>query len=124
MAFLSSRWTLVATVLAIAVLIPLLSSSGYHLRVASLIFVFALAAIGLNLLMGFAGQVSLGHAGFIGIGAYAVAIGPSLGVSGFAAVWIGAAVSGVLALIVGRPILRLKGAICQIKLISDKHVLR
>lgn len=109
MAFLSSRWTLVATVLAIAVLIPLLSSSGYHLRVASLIFVFALAAIGLNLLMGFAGQVSLGHAGFIGIGAYAVAIGPSLGVSGFAAVWIGAAVSGVLALIVGRPILRLKG---------------
>ena len=38
---------------------------------------FALAVLGLNLLMGFAGQVSLGHAGFFGIGAYAVAIGPT-----------------------------------------------
>ena len=53
------------------------SRPAYYYRVAALVFVFALAAIGLNLLMGFAGQVSLGHAGFIGIGAYAVAIGPT-----------------------------------------------
>ena len=46
-------------------------------RVAALVFIFALAGVGLNLLMGFAGQVSLGHAGFFGIGAYAVAIGPT-----------------------------------------------
>ncbi len=110
MPFLRSRWMLVALVVAITLLIPLLSSSGYHLRVVSLIYVFALAAIGLNLLMGFTGQVSLGHAGFMGIGAYAVAIGPAyLGISGFAAIWIGAVLAGLLALLVGRPILRLKG---------------
>lgn len=110
MSFLRSRWMLVAVVAAITLLIPLLSSSGYHLRVVSLIYVFALAAIGLNLLMGFTGQVSLGHAGFMGIGAYAVAIGPAyLGISGFAAIWIGAVLAGLLALLVGRPILRLKG---------------
>ena len=110
MTVLSSRWTLVVAGVAITLLVPLLSSSGYHLRVLSLIYVFALAAIGLNLLMGFAGQVSLGHAGFMGIGAYAVAIGPAyLGISSFGSIWIGALIAGLLALLVGRPILRLKG---------------
>jgi branched-chain amino acid transport system permease protein len=110
MAFINSRWFLIAALVVITAAVPLLSSSNYHLRVLSLIYVFAFAAIGLNLLMGFAGQVSLGHAGFMGIGAYAVAIGPTyFGISGFAAIWIGALIASVLALLVGRPILRLKG---------------
>ena len=51
--------------------------------------------VGLNLLMGFAGQVSLGHAGFFGIGAYAVAVGPThLGVPSWAALIAGAAAAG------------------------------
>jgi len=62
---------------AVIVLLPLVLPSAYYYRVAALVFVFALAAVGLNLLMGFAGQVSLGHAGFMGIGAYAVAMGPT-----------------------------------------------
>jgi len=66
--------------------------------------------VGLNLLMGFAGQVSLGHAGFVGIGAYAVAIGPAhLGVPSWLSVIAGAALAGVVAYLVGKPILRLKG---------------
>jgi branched-chain amino acid transport system permease protein len=74
------------------------------------VFVFALAAIGLNLLMGLAGQVSLGHAGFMGIGAYAVAIGPAhLGVPSWLSLIMGAALSALVAYLVGRPILRLKG---------------
>jgi branched-chain amino acid transport system permease protein len=60
--------------------------------------------------MGLAGQVSLGHAGFFGIGAYAVALGPAhLGMPGWAAFLLGAALAGLLAFMVGRPILRLKG---------------
>jgi len=60
--------------------------------------------------MGFAGQVSLGHAGFMGIGAYAVAIGPThLGVASWLSFVIGAALSALVAFVVGRPILRLKG---------------
>jgi branched-chain amino acid transport system permease protein len=60
--------------------------------------------------MGFAGQVSLGHAGFFGIGAYAVAIGPThLGIPSWAAVFAGATIAGLLAYLVGRPILKLKG---------------
>src|SRR6266516_7017989 len=94
----------------IVVALPLFFPSAYYYRVAALVFIFALAVLGLNLLMGFAGQVSLGHAGFFGIGAYAVAIGPThLGIPSWAAVFAGAAVAGLLAYLVGRPILRLKG---------------
>ena len=98
-------------VLAVVIaLLPLLFPSSYYYRVAALVWVSALAAIGLNILMGKAGQVSLGHAGFFGIGAYAVAIGPThFGVPSFASLLIGALLSAVLAYLVGRPILRLKG---------------
>src|SRR5262249_44868761 len=98
-----------AVVVVVAVL-PLVFPSAYYYRVAALVFVFALAAVGLNLLMGFAGQVSLGHAGFLGIGAYAVAIGPThFGLPSWVSLIAGAAVSALVAFIVGRPILRLKG---------------
>lgn len=95
---------------AIILVLPLLFPSAYYYRVASLVFIFAIATLGLNLLMGFAGQVSLGHAGFMGVGAYAVAIGPSrLGIAPVFSFIIGAVLSAFLAFVVGRPILRLRG---------------
>ena len=95
---------------AVILVLPLLFSSAYYYRVAALVFIFAIAAIGLNLLMGFAGQVSLGHAGFMGIGAYAVAIGPiHLGIPPLLSFVLGAILSALIAFVVGRPILRLKG---------------
>lgn len=107
---LASRWTLVAVLAAILAVLPLFFPSNYYFRVAALVNIFALAAVGLNLLMGYAGQVSLGHAGFMGIGAYAVAIGTShFKLHGIVAMMLGAAIAGLVAFVVGRPILRLKG---------------
>lgn len=84
--------------------------SNFYLRVATLVWISALAAIGLNLLMGFAGQVSLGHAGFFGIGAYVTAVAPNiLPVSPLAALLLGLVLAAVIAFLVGRPILKLKG---------------
>ena len=109
-ALLQSRWLPAVAVAAIVVVLPLLFPSMYYYRVAALVFIFALAVVGLNLLMGFAGQVSLGHAGFLGIGAYAVAIGPvHFGLPSWLCLLAGAAISGAVAFMVGRPILRLKG---------------
>src|SRR6266481_3073363 len=109
-ALLSHRLVPVVAMAAIVVLLPLLFSSAYYYRVAALVFVFALATIGLNLLMGFAGQVSLGHAGFMGIGAYAVAVGPThLGLPSWLSFVAGAVLSALVAFLVGRPILRLRG---------------
>lgn len=93
-----------------ALLVWAVADSSYVLRVASLVFIYGLAAIGLNILVGDAGQVSLGHAGFLAIGAYAVALGPSaLGLHPLLAGLGGIALAGALALAVGRPVLRLKG---------------
>ena len=100
----------VALIALAVVLLPLVLPSAYYTRIATLVFTAALAVVGLNILMGYAGQVSLGHAGFFGIGAYAVAILPThVGVHPVLAFVIGVAVAGVLAFVVGRPILRLRG---------------
>ncbi|HET9717921.1 MAG TPA: branched-chain amino acid ABC transporter permease [Pseudolabrys sp.] len=97
-------------VAAIVVALPWFFPSTYYYRIGALVFMFALAVVGLNLLMGFAGQVSLGHAGFVGIGAYSVAIGPvHLGLPSWLCLFAGAVLSGAVAFLVGRPILRLKG---------------
>lgn len=97
-------------VAAIIVVLPLLFPSAFYYRIAVLVFIFALAVVGLNLLMGFAGQVSLGHAGFLGIGAYSVAIGPGqFGLPSWLCLLAGAILSGAVAFLVGRPILKLKG---------------
>ncbi|HKG86117.1 MAG TPA: branched-chain amino acid ABC transporter permease, partial [Beijerinckiaceae bacterium] len=76
MPILSRRAATLAGLALVIALLPLVFPSGFYFRVAALVWISALAAIGLNILMGLAGQVSLGHAGFFGIGAYAVALAP------------------------------------------------
>ncbi|RID91952.1 branched-chain amino acid ABC transporter permease [Gemmobacter lutimaris] len=102
-----------ATLLVLAALVaitPFFFPSGYYYRVGALIFVNGLAVTGIVILTGYAGQVSLGHAGFAGIGGYACALAPvHLGLPPVLAVVLGAAISAALAWLVGRPILRLKG---------------
>jgi branched-chain amino acid transport system permease protein len=107
---MNSPYVMIVAIAAIIVGLALVLPSAFYLRVAALVFINAIAVVGLNLLMGFAGQVSLGHAGFFGIGAYAVALGPTyLGVPVWLALIGGVSFSGLLAFVVGRPILRLRG---------------
>ena len=109
-ALLDARLLPVLLVAAIVIILPLFFPSAYYYRIGALVFIFALAVVGLNLLMGFAGQVSLGHAGFLGIGAYSVAIGPAhFGAPSWLCLFAGALLSGMVAFAVGRPILKLKG---------------
>lgn len=109
-ALLEHRLITAVLVAAILIVLPLFFPSAYYYRIGALVFIFALAVVGLNLLMGFAGQVSLGHGGFLGIGAYSVAIGPGqFGAPSWLCLLAGAVLSGAIAFVVGRPILRLKG---------------
>jgi len=106
---LRTYWVVLAVAVIVAVL-PYLVPTTFYLRIAALVFIFSIAVLGLNLLMGFAGQVSLGHAGFFGIGAYAVAVGPAhFGVPSWLALLLGLILAGVIAYIIGRPILKLRG---------------
>jgi branched-chain amino acid transport system permease protein len=107
---LLKSYGIVIAIAALIVILPFVMPSTFYLRIAALVFIFSIAVLGLNLLMGFAGQVSLGHAGFFGIGAYAVAIGPThLGVPSWISLIVGVTLAGLLAFVIGRPILRLKG---------------
>jgi len=89
---------------------PLAKPLGIDLvYVMRLVGVYTIAAVGLNLLMGYAGQVSLGHGAFFGVGAYTSAI---LTVKAGFPVWLGLIFAIIVAGIVGllvAPILRLKG---------------
>jgi len=101
------------TLLILAALViasPFFFPSSFYYRIGSLIFVNGLAVTGLVILIGYAGQISLGHAGFAGIGGYACALLPThLGLHPGLAAVAGAILSGGIAWLVGRPILRLKG---------------
>lgn len=107
---LTSRLAVLLLLAAVIAIVPVLAPSSFYLRVAALVWIFSLAALGLTILTGYAGQVSLGHAGFLGIGAYAVAVGPAkLGLDPLLSLVLGAVLCGIVAYAVGRPILRLKG---------------
>ena len=89
---------------------PLLNPGSFVLDLATRIGLTAVVVIGLNLLFGYAGQVSLGHAAFFGLGGYASAILTThLGWPPLAALAGGALAVGVLAFVIARPILKLAG---------------
>src|SRR5688500_1684416 len=95
---LSPKHLTLLVLAALIALAPLLFPSSFYYRIGALIFVNGLAVTGLVILIGYAGQVSLGHAGFVGIGAYACALAPPhLGLHPSLALVLGAAVSGLIA---------------------------
>jgi len=107
---LSSKTITLLVLTLVVVALPFLFPSSYYFRVGSLIFVNGLAVTGLVILTGYAGQISLGHAGFVGIGGYSCALAPlHIGLHPALAVILGAVLSALVAWLVGRPILRLKG---------------
>lgn len=107
---LSPKAATLLTLAAIMLVAPFFFPSAYYFRIAAVVYVNALAVLGMVILIGYAGQISLGHAGFAGIGGYACALAPvTLGLHPALAAVLGAAISGCLAWLVGKPILRLKG---------------
>jgi len=72
--------------------------------------IYSLITIGLSLLMGYAGQISIGHSAFYGIGAYTSAIlTVQCGLDPWMCVFIGMIISGIVAVLVGAPSLKLRG---------------
>jgi len=83
--------------------------SGYLITIATIIVINGIAACGLNVIVGFAGQISLGHAAFFGIGAYTAALlATKAGLSFWAALPLVMAVSALIGLLLGIPSLRVR----------------
>jgi branched-chain amino acid transport system permease protein len=91
-------------------LAPLIWSDPHFNHLMVLAGIYATLALGLSLFMGYAGQISLGHAAFFGIGAYTTAILTTrYALPTFFAFWASAFSAAVIAFLIGRPILKLKG---------------
>lgn len=87
-----------------------LSGASYYINVLNLIAIHALVAIGLNILVGYTGQISLGHAGFFAIGAYAQTLLVTRAeLPLLAALVLAGLLSAAFGLLLGLPALRLKG---------------
>lgn len=106
--FLPARPLRLVAFAVLLVILPLVFTSKFQLSILLLVGVNAIACVGLNLLVGNTGQISLGHAAFFAIGAYASAILTDQGWNMVTAAGAGLAASCVLAFAVGWPILRLK----------------
>ena len=86
------------------------AANAYMLYLANMIGFAVIGAVGLNLLTGFTGQISLGHAAFLGVGAYTSAILVTrLGFSFWLSIPFAGLVAAVAGIIIGIPSLRVKG---------------
>jgi branched-chain amino acid transport system permease protein len=89
------------------------------------IAIYGIGALGLNILVGFTGQISLGHAAFFGFGAFASAyFSAKLGVPVAAAIPLAGVATALLGLIVGLPAGRLKGLYLAIATLASQFVLQ
>ena len=84
---------------------------NYSIFLLSMLAVYALVSIGLNLLMGFTGQIAAGHAGFLALGAYFTAIlsAKFVWMPCLASLLLAGIFTGIIGFLLGIPILRLKG---------------
>ncbi|MBU1042382.1 MAG: branched-chain amino acid ABC transporter permease [Proteobacteria bacterium] len=102
------RW--LCGLLVLLVIAPPLLGNNYYLTVLTMCCLNAMIAVGLSLLVGHAGQISLGHAGFYGLAAYTTAVlSATLGVPVGLSMLAGVGVSAGVAALVGLPALKLKG---------------
>ncbi|HVV42678.1 MAG TPA: branched-chain amino acid ABC transporter permease [Nitrobacter sp.] len=103
-------WGLVIAGLVLLPLYSSLSGNVFILTLFTRIVIFALAAVSLNLIMGYGGMMSFGHAAYLGIGGYAVGILAHEGIgSGFIQWPVALAASALFALVIGSLSLRTRG---------------
>src|SRR2546428_450417 len=97
-------------VLGLVPVVAALANQPFYLDLFRRIMIFAVAAVSLDLILGFGGMVSFGHAAYLGIGAYAVAIPAFYGIHSGLVQWpLALALSGPAALAIGAVSLRTSG---------------
>ena len=118
-----ARWA-VAAIAALAFLGVPLMLSDYYLSILNLVSVAIVGALGLNILVGYTGQVSIGHGAFMSVGAYTAA---NLATRLDAPFWISLPLGGLMAAavgaVVGVPSLRIKGLYLAIATLAGQLII-
>jgi len=112
-----------ALLLVFLVAFPFIANP-YMLYIANIIGFAIIGAVGLNLLTGFTGQISLGHAAFVGVGGYTAAILITrLGLPFWVALPLAGLMAALVGLVIGIPSLRVKGLYLCIATLASQFIL-
>lgn len=116
---------LLGLIILFSFLFPFLDPNAYHLEVLATAGIYILLALGLNIIVGYAGLLNLGYAAFFAIGAYTYA---SLNLTWNIPFWIGvpiaAASAGLFGFLIGLPVLRVKGDYLAIVTLGFGEIVR
>ena len=105
-----AKWLVGLAGAALLCAVPRFFSLDYYLHMFVMSEIYAVLAMSLALIVGFSGQVSMGHAAFYGVGAYASAlISLKSGLPFWVTIWCAGAVAGLLSFVIGKMVLRLRG---------------
>jgi len=111
-------WVLVALLYAVPLVL-----TDYHLSVLNMVVIYAIAALGLNLLTGVTGQISIGHGAFTGMGAFTVGYLMKLGLSYWVALPLAGLAAAAVGAFFGLPSARLKGLYLAIASLAAQVIL-
>src|SRR5262245_56973507 len=104
-----ARWSVAAFVVLFTVVAPL-TLDEYYLSIINLVLIAIVGALGLHILVGYTGQISLGHAAFMSVGAYTAAnLAVKLGLPFWITLPAGGLMAALIGAVVGIPSLRIKG---------------
>ncbi len=118
-----ARWTVAALAVLFFVVLPL-SVDEYYLSIVNLISISVVGALGLNVLVGYTGQISVGHGAFMSVGAYTAAnFAVRLGWPWPVNLLLGGLMAAVIGAIVGIPSLRIKGLYLAIATLAGQLII-
>ena len=116
-------WAFVATVVALA-LAPRMVANNYMIQVLFRIVLFAALGLAWNIVGGYAGQLSLGHVAFFGVGAYGFALLTGPAISKWTALLLAALITSAISAVIGVIAFRLRGPYFTLATIAFAEVLR
>ncbi len=118
-----AQWAALLLAVALVLAVPLFASS-YWLSWLTSVATVIIAVLGLHVLTGLCGQVSLGHSAFMGVGAYAAAIlATRYGVNGWLCLPASCLAAGLAGLVFGLPSFRLKGLYLAISTLAASYII-
>src|SRR6184192_915915 len=118
-----ARWTVAALAVLFFLVLPF-SVHEYYLSIVNLVAIAIVGALGLNILVGYTGQISIGHGAFMSVGAYTAA---NLAVKLDLPFWLtlpaGGLMAALIGVIVGMPSLRIKGLYLAIATLAGQLII-
>ena len=118
-----TRWTVAALAVLFIVIVPF-ALHAYYLSIFNLVFIAIVGALGLNILVGYTGQISIGHAAFMSVGAYTAAnLATKLGLPFWVTLPAGGLMAAFIGAIVGIPSLRIKGTYLAIATLASQLII-